>query len=149
MKNFHDALQAIARSAGLPSLDLNADGFAELVIGDGALSIFLFRPEESQLELSTRISALDGPVSDGLAQVLLAENASRTLGRFAIDDGSGVVFGHRVELATATPASLLAELNAFTKDAAHLEQSGAIALSERAEQHRPSQGLPESEMIRL
>lgn len=135
MNSMHDALQAIARSAGLPSLDLNSEGFAEIILGHDLLSIYLHRAEESQLELSARIKAFKG-TTDSLARQLLVENGSRELGRFSLLDDGTVVLGHRVELGFETAESLIAVLNRFAREALLLERDGAAALTARAEQHR-------------
>jgi hypothetical protein len=149
MQSLHDALQVIARAAGLASLDFGANGFAELVIGDGVLSIYIGRAEESQIELSARIRAFDGPVTPALALLLLAENGRRTFGRFGVEGDRTVVLGHRIEVGLATPESLLADLNAFLREVVRLERGEAAALKARAERHTGGAFVPEDMLLRL
>lgn len=149
MKSVHESLQVIARAAGLPSLDLNADGFAEIVLGGDLLSLYLYQVDESQLEISARIVAFDGTMEDALAVQLLTENGQRDLGRFSVLEDGGVVLGHRIELGFETAASLIDTLNRFTREALMLERDGATALRARAEQHRAPAILPGEAFLRL
>lgn len=149
MKSVHEALQVIARAAGLPSLDLNADGFAEIVLGGNLLSLYFYHADESQIEISARIVGLEGAMDDALAVQLLTENGQRDLGRFSVLEDGGVVLGHRIELGFETPASLIDTLNRFTREALTLERDGATALRARAEQHRAPADLPTEAFLRL
>ena len=149
MNSVHESLQVIARAAGLPALELTAEGFAEIVLGDDLLSIYLHQAEESQLELSARITAFAGKMNDELAVQLLHENGQREFGRFSVLADGTVVLGHRVELGFETPASLIDTMNRFAREALLLERDGAMALQARAEQHRVLPELPADAFLRL
>lgn len=149
MQSLHDALQVIARATGLASLEFGANGFAELVIGDGVLSIYLGRAGDSQIELSARIAAFDRAPGPELALLLLEENGRRSFGRFGVEDDRTVVLGHRIDAGAATPDALVAALNAFVREVVRLERGGAAALIARAERHRAAAPLPEEAVLRL
>lgn len=142
----HEALQALAAATGLPKLDMNAQGVAELVVGGGALSIWLTDVEEGQLEISIRLEELRG--TDAMLDWLLNENGRRQFGRLALEPGSEtVVFGHRVDLATQTPASLAAAVDRVFREVAALELSaGALARDIR---HPEADALLSEGILRL
>jgi hypothetical protein len=142
----HEALQALADATGLTKLDTNAHGVAELVIGGGALSIYLVAVEEGQLEISIRLEELQG--TDAMLDWLLDENGRRGFGRLALEPGAEtVVFTHRVDLATATRASLSAAVDRVFREVATLELSARSVT--RDIRHSAAGDLPAEGLLRL
>ena len=142
----HEALQALADATGLPRLDTNAQGVVELVVGGGALSIWLAEVEEGQMEISIRLEELRG--SDAMLDWLLAENARRAFGRLALEPGTEtVVFGHRLDLATQTPAALAGAVDRVFREVAALELSARDVA--RDIRHPDAGAIPADSLLRL
>lgn len=142
----HEALQALAEATGLPRLATDANGVAELVIGGGALSIWLSAVEEGQLEISIRLEEVTG--SDAMLDWLLAENGRRAFGRLSLEPGTETpVFGHRVDLATQTPASLSAAVDRVFREVAALELSARNLA--RDIRHPDAGAIPAEGFLRL
>lgn len=142
----HEALQALADATGLPRLETNARGVVELVVGGGALSIWLAEVDEGQMEISIRLEELRG--TDAMLDWLLAENGRRAFGRLALEPGTEtVVFGHRVDLATQTPAALAGAVDQVFRAVAALELSAREVM--RDIRHPDAGAIPADSLLRL
>lgn len=149
MNSLHEALQVLARSARLDSLDANADGFVELVFGDQMLSLYIKLADDSQIELSARIDAFGRGLSPELALALLDENARRPRGRLAVDGTGAIVLGQRIDVSEVDEKGLAAAADAFLRDVLRMEATGAADLRKRAEKYRAPTKMPQEAMIRL
>jgi len=137
VNRLHDFLGAVAAAAGVPPIRLGANGFAELVIQDGLMSFWISTPEEDRVELSARLPAFGEVLHADILRELLAENACRRIGRFALD-GNGVVLGQRLDLSAMDESDMVAHAADFLREALHLEASGAQAIMDRARRQQPA-----------
>lgn len=140
MRTMHAALAAVADRLGLAQIQPNADGFAEIVVAD-VLPIFLRQADEYELELSARLTELDGHLSPALITELMRWNARFHGLRFALEaDRPGIVLGRRLDIRTLGEARIAEAVEAFLYAAADWRRHGAEALVQRVMRHGQTGG---------
>lgn len=147
MLTAENALQILARNAGLGRASFNAEGAAEIVFAE-ALSIFITRIHEGEMELSCLLPELDGATDKESLSAMLYQNARLPIGRIALEPGSHrALYCARLVLGRCDEAGLVDQANRFAAQAVALRGQSREAL--RAERPAgPKAALP-AEIMRI
>ncbi|WP_163850679.1 type III secretion system chaperone [Pseudooceanicola aestuarii] len=147
LKDCREALQSIADLIGVPVLNTDAEDTAAIRVGN-LLNVNLHVMNETQLELSSRLTLSGGSVGAEQARALLSWNATHDgPERISLDpETGGTVLGRRVAVTQFDPAGLKTVLDDFVHAVAACENSGAGNLSHQ--DSRPSEQAI-ADMIRI
>lgn len=133
MITFENALQAIARAGNMERINANAQGVAEIVIGE-ALQVFINRITDEELELSSPLPQLDGTRDAATLRALLEANESLAMGRLTLDPDNGQsFFAARFVLCEQNETRWLANFDTFVRLATQLRVSGIAQLLDHRE----------------
>ena len=130
MQDVNHALSVLRARAGLAKLDFDAAGNAEIVV-EGAMSVYLTRVSETEMELSCRIDPLTGGLNPQvMEQMLMANSLGDGTGaaRLAVDPDRKPLLCQRVDVAPLDAAGFEARLTMFVRLAAYWQTDGAAKL---------------------
>ena len=153
MKDVHHTIRVLADQIGLQSLDLGSEGFCEVVF-DGTISVNFVAVSDTEMELSTRLPALDQTaVAAGLMAMMTANyhGHGTGAGRLAADPRDfSILYCERLDVTGLEAHTLEARIIQFLKYAAYWTDEGADMVRAAVEgAERASQPIEELPMIRL